>query len=507
MELESNDNLADKLIGKSIGQYIFFLLIVPSGYIIKLLLTNALSVSDFGLLYAIVNLIGLISIYNDLGLTECLQYFIPQYIVKKDRQRIFSLVNFTFLTQLVTGVIIIGWLYRWADRIAAHYFHTETAAWLIRIFCRYFGFLNILQVCSSLFVAYQKPLYQNITEVVRMWSIVSFILIMARVDVVDVTAASYAWIVGAGVGMLISLFITIRKYKHILVWQSLVVKSDDVKVWLRYAVWVFIGANVGTLFGQIDQLIIVGLWGTEQAGFYSAYQSLIGIYGSLMSPFAVLLYPLMTQMIAEKDDDKLLSLLWLLYKCFFVCAIIFAIVFGIYGRDIAIILFGEKFAYSGELTQRWWILHLLGGINWITFTLYAARGAVKERVGIIAEWLVINIAMIWWWYHRRGLYGCIAGFGIAMLYIALRTQWILHHKWHFHDLFDRWFMVKNITAGIVVAWLLRLFNNFIPLPIHRVWWALMIGLMGLIVSLLIAGVNWSYMQVMWGLVRGKLRKK
>ncbi|MBP7885234.1 hypothetical protein KAZ93_03680 [Patescibacteria group bacterium] len=51
----------------------------------------------------------------------------------------------------------------------------------------------------------------------RMWSIVSFILIMARVDVVDVTAASYAWIVGAGVGMLISLFITIRKYKHILV--------------------------------------------------------------------------------------------------------------------------------------------------------------------------------------------------------------------------------------------------------------------------------------------------
>ncbi len=56
MELESNDNLGDKLIGKSIGQYIFFLLIMPSGYIIKLLLTNALSVSDFGLLYATINL-------------------------------------------------------------------------------------------------------------------------------------------------------------------------------------------------------------------------------------------------------------------------------------------------------------------------------------------------------------------------------------------------------------------------------------------------------------------
>lgn len=108
MDLESNDNLGDKIISKSLGQYVFFFLLAPSGYIIKLLLTNALSVSDFGLLYAIINLMGLISIYNDLGLTECLQYFIPQYAVAKDRQRIFSLIGFTFITQLVTGVLIIA---------------------------------------------------------------------------------------------------------------------------------------------------------------------------------------------------------------------------------------------------------------------------------------------------------------------------------------------------------------------------------------------------------------
>ncbi len=71
-----------------------------------------------------------------------------------------------------------------------------------------------------------------------------------------------------------------------------------------------------------------------------------------MGPFAILLYPLMTQMIAEKDDEKLSSLLGLLYKCFFACAIIFAIILGIYGQDIATILFGQKFAYSGELAQR-----------------------------------------------------------------------------------------------------------------------------------------------------------
>lgn len=129
-------------------------------------------------------------------------------------------------------------------------------------------------------------------------------------------------------------------------------RKSDIKIRLKYAVWVFIGANIATLFGQVDQLIIVSLGGTEQAGFFSAYLSLNTIYGAIMQPLAVLLYPLMTQLITEKDDEKLSSLLKLLYKVFFVSALIFAIIFSIYGRDIAIILFGQKFAYSGELAQR-----------------------------------------------------------------------------------------------------------------------------------------------------------
>lgn len=50
-----------------------------------------------------------------------------------------------------------------------------------------------------------------------MRSVIAVIAVMARVDVVDIAVASYAWIVGMGIGMIISLSIVIWKYKHIFV--------------------------------------------------------------------------------------------------------------------------------------------------------------------------------------------------------------------------------------------------------------------------------------------------
>ena len=72
-------------------------------------------------------------------------------------------------------------------------------------------------------------------------------------------AASYAWIIGMATGMMTALIITLWKYKNIAIGQYFSLHRDDIKTWLHYAVRVFIGANVGTLFGQIDQLMIVSL--------------------------------------------------------------------------------------------------------------------------------------------------------------------------------------------------------------------------------------------------------
>ena len=71
-----------KLVRNSVWLYFFTFLIAPAGYIIKLIVARELSVEDIGLFYSILWLIGIISTYNDLGLTEALQYYIPHYLPK-----------------------------------------------------------------------------------------------------------------------------------------------------------------------------------------------------------------------------------------------------------------------------------------------------------------------------------------------------------------------------------------------------------------------------------------
>jgi len=66
-------------------------------------------------------------------------------------------------------------------------------------------------------------------------------------------------------GLLVSIFLFIRKYYHTLqkgkfVWENTIIKKQ-----LSYAFWVFLGMNAGILLGQIDQQMIVVILGAESA--------------------------------------------------------------------------------------------------------------------------------------------------------------------------------------------------------------------------------------------------
>ena len=78
-----DQTLWEKLIKKWFWLYFFSFLVAPAGYLIKLFVSNSLSVSDVWVLYSIISLISLLNTYNDLWLTESLQYFLPRFLLKK----------------------------------------------------------------------------------------------------------------------------------------------------------------------------------------------------------------------------------------------------------------------------------------------------------------------------------------------------------------------------------------------------------------------------------------
>ncbi len=503
MNTESNDTIAQTFWKKSIRQYGFFLLIAPSGYIIKLLLTNALSVSEVGLLYWIINIISLLSIYNDLWLADCLQYFIPKYLVTKDKKNIFSLISFTFLMQFVTGAIIVSLLFFWAPFLAEHYFHTPEATEIIRVFCRYFLFFNIIQVCSNIFVAYQQPQHQNIIELARMRTVISVIMLFARYDVVTIQASAYARLAWTGISVTFALWIFFLKYAPLYKGIKISLERNNIRTWLQYAVRAFIWWNISVLFTQIDQLLVISLWWVEIWWYYTTYQMMFSVYTLILTPLSVLIYPLLTQFVTENNYAKLQTFLSILYKVFFLAWLLFALLCWLYGQQIAIILFSEKFVYSGELVQWWWLLQIIWWINWLTLMLYWAKGFVKQRVYLIGTWLFINIVTLLIWYHFLWLYWCILSLWCSFLFITLYSQSTIKHKWWLSWLIDWSFVTKNIFFALIIFTLFSWFHLYFPVSWDRTWLWIQIAIYSLFIVCVFLILHRWYIKIIYTILKNK----
>ena len=137
-ELLQDETLAEKLINRWKWLYIFSFLIAPSGYIIKLLISNDLSVADVWVIYSIIGFIGILSNYNDLWFTESLLYFLPKFWINKKYNEFKSSIFLALWIQTITAIFIACLLWFWADYLALHYFHSSSAVEILKVFSLWF---------------------------------------------------------------------------------------------------------------------------------------------------------------------------------------------------------------------------------------------------------------------------------------------------------------------------------------------------------------------------------
>jgi hypothetical protein len=77
-------------------------------------------------------------VYNDLGLTESLQYFLPKFWIKKEYNHIKTTIYLSFLVQFGTAILIALGLWFGSDWLAINYFHNPISADILKYFCLYF---------------------------------------------------------------------------------------------------------------------------------------------------------------------------------------------------------------------------------------------------------------------------------------------------------------------------------------------------------------------------------
>lgn len=457
--IEQHGSIAEKFIKKGFWLYILSFIIGPLSYSIKIIVSSHLSVSDVGILYGVMSLIILVSAYNDLGLTDSLNYFIPKFITEKRYDKIKSILVYTFLAQILTWVSIASVFFFGADYIWNHYFENPDAASILKVFAFYFSGINIFQVLSTFFMAVQNTFYNKVTEIVRLVLNLSFIGGCIFFETSTLLYFSYSWLFWLYIWLIFSFFVFIKKYYiPYLSGVKMIWSKTLFQQFFYYALTVFLSIQALTILGQLDMQFIIYFLGTQDAGYYSTYLSIIGIPFMIIGPIFWLFYPIFSEMSSKGEFEKIKMVKAIFQKNFLAITLANNILFFVFAHTLAYIFFWEKFLKSWEILQYSILFLSFNFLLQMNFNILASIGKVRERIYIVCIAIFCNAINNYIFINLYGVDWAALASGIGWIIIWLLSEYYLGKKYYVPLAWN--YILKNI-AFMLPLWIF-LFYYIVP---------------------------------------------
>ena len=204
---------------------------------------------------------------------------------------------------------------------------------------------------------------------------------------------SYSWLIWLYIWIIITLFIFYKKYyKKYFSESKILIEKNLIKNITKYALLVSLWTQVWVLLSQIDmQMIIYILW-AEDAWYYTNYLSIINIPFIVLWPIFMLLMPIFSELSSKWEKEKINKIKNSFSNIFLIIWIIFNWFMFIFAKEIAFVLFWEKYIESGIILQYSILLLVFNFLLQINFNLMAWIWEVKQRVKIL--WIAIFVNFI-----------------------------------------------------------------------------------------------------------------
>ncbi len=425
--LSSQESLTQKFVNKWFWLYFFTLFIGPLGYIIKVIITRDLSVEEVGMLYGVISFVTFLSMYNDLGCTESLSYFLPKHIIKKEYGKAKYLIRLVLFSQITTSISIYILLFFLAPWFSLHYFKADIED-LLRIAWLFFIGINLLHIATTFFISIQDTKLQKWTELIRMFATAIGVSILFFSGTGNIEKYMMAWIGWLFIGLIFGIFIVIRKY-YIPYFLNIAIEKDIHlrKTFFKYALATLFTANIGMVLSQIDmQLIIYFLW-TRDVGFYSTYLSLINIPFLILTPIIAFLFPVISELSWRSEKNKIQEIASRFWKYFAIIWIWTGFFLFQFSEVLSVFFFWEKFREAWEILAFSSPFIVLNFLIQISFQILAGTGQVKKRALVLWIALVINIGLNLFLIPLLGTKWSALAVGISWIplyYLSAKATWL-----------------------------------------------------------------------------------
>lgn len=392
-------------------------------FLFTLLVARGLSVPEFGVFSAVVNLVTIIASFSDIGISSGLVNFVAEAYAKKDYKRAQQYIKSALVLKLLTVSILAIIVLIFSSFVSNNFLATNNikmAYWVSGLSVAlifWATFPSILQAQKR----FLQSVVVNLSFVVTRFLIIFLLVVFGGVTLFRVLGAFaavsflpiFVGLIFLGTGF---VFIKARKEMYVKL--------------LKFSGWLGVNKVISSISGRIDVQMLAVVAGATVTGYYSISSKLALFIVILTSSFSAVLAPRLASFgnkVSEKTYIKKASLA--------LVPVIFGVILWIIiAEPFITILFGQKYLPSVPVFRA-----LAASMIPFLITAPAVSAiiyAMKKPVYIgafsffqIAAIFLINYLLI----PRIGAFAPTVAFGFVYTILAIYV-WAIVIKYYWIDM-------------------------------------------------------------------------
>ena len=434
---------------------IFFMTILAAGlgYLFRLLLARNLTKVEYGLFYAVFALIGMLSLFRNLGLGEALIKFIPEFLIKKRKGLVKSSIITVLLLQLLSSTIIVLIFIFLSGFLSRNYFHNPLSVLVLNILLIGFLLSVFEYMCAFIFLGFQKIHYLSLIDFTRtlLVLIITFILFYFQKSIY---VPSISYILAYLLVPLIYFSLLKKTFPEFLRIKAKFSKKLTKKL-ISFGIPVSIGAFGWLVLTYTDTLTLTYFKGLEQVALYNVALPIAGLLWYFSRSITTVIFPMSSELWIKKKE-YLQKGVTFLQKYSFALVIPFALIMFSFPEIIIRLLFGESYVPAASALKILAIGTIIFTVASINSTVINAVNKPKLNTKIILMGAVLNIILNFILIPKFGIVGAALATSTSYLLILLISTYKLKHILKNEFQWFNW--LKSLGSGAIfvfVIWILK----------------------------------------------------
>jgi len=353
------------------------------GFLFTMIVARALSVSDFGVFSATLNLMIIITSLADLGISSGAVNFVAHHFARKEFDKVNQYIKASFIIRLFVAIILSFVVFVFSKTISVNLLATNDSTMAI-----WAGILPIFLFPDMLFPfilqAQKKFLQSTIYDNAFYMARLVFATIYYFVGGLTIHKAYLAF----GAGFLINVLLTLI-YFGVKFMKSKTTK-DEYKDLIKFSGWIGVNRIISSVSGKLDVQMLAAMSGALVTGLYSIPSRLSSFIVVLSGSYSSVLATRMASFGDREQEKK-----YIIKSTYALIPIsLLIVVWVIFAKPFMLLLFGVKYLEAVPVFQALALSQIpfLSTVPAVTAIIYAMKKT--KYIGVLSFYQVTAIFLL-----------------------------------------------------------------------------------------------------------------